>query len=445
LLIHETNDEQWNDDHVDGQLISMHGLAVTPIPLSTMLVVDRSGSMDGSAGENSKIHEAKRAARLYTELLHEESDWLGVTRYNDVAETLEHLDAIRNNRVSINELWEVTNTQLTPDGGTSIGGGIQTAAIEFESNPEGNAMTMIVLTDGKENSDPRVEEVIPNVTSTYENLQIYCVGLGRAIETGPTGHEGIQSDKLEYIANETDAFYNIFETLAGDAYYDLNAFYFKVFADARDRDIIIDPTYWIVPLSEMQEIARVNIAECDREFDFLIMGDMLAHPELKLLIQLEDPTGQIINPTSTVGGVAVQIKEWGDARLIRIKFPPRSESDSYRGVWKLLMQPYIVEETIATHSAIKDISHIPAMAIKEVKGFRLAFLAAVGSDYRMDASVTEARISINQPIHLSAKLTEAWWPAPNGAVIVEITKPNGSVVLRDLYDDGQGHRRYGTG
>jgi len=63
-------------------------------------------------------------------------------------------------------------------------------------------------------------------------------------------------------------------------------------------------------------------------------------------------------------------------------------------------------------------------------------MAAVGSDYRMKASLTQGTISVNQPIHLGAELTEAWWPAPNAAVSVDITKPDGSVVNRNLFDDG---------
>jgi Mg-chelatase subunit ChlD len=425
LFIYNANIDGWSDKPVSERTIHLHGIGVPPIPLSTMMVIDRSGSMSGRVGEDRKIEAASIAGIRYTLLLHDDYDWFGITRYNQTSETIVDLAPISDNKIEAQEKLLDIEGVLGPAGSTCIGCGMVTASEQYDMNQSAPSdhQAMIVLTDGKENVHPYIQEVKEDIKNTYENLQIFCVGIGDPIETGEYGNEGIESSKLQIIADEFDGLYKIIQTLNEEHIYDLESFYFKVFAKAKGHQIVHDPTYWVYPSNQLYEIAEVNIAECDRMADFFIISERMDYMGN---IKLQDPTGAIINPSSTVGSVGVHIKDWENTRLIRIKFPPRSESDSYSGPWKLLLKPIQENKSLVIANPVVGVT----------KRFRVAFMAAVGSDYRMKASVTMGRISVNQAIHLGAELTEAWWPAPNGIVSVDITCPDGAIIHHVLHDDG---------
>jgi hypothetical protein len=63
-------------------------------------------------------------------------------------------------------------------------------------------------------------------------------------------------------------------------------------------------------------------------------------------------------------------------------------------------------------------------------------MASVGSDYRLRASVTPGIVLVGQPLRLTARTTEAWWPNPAATVSVTATLPDGSVTTASLFDDG---------
>ena len=60
----------------------------------------------------------------------------------------------------------------------------------------------------------------------------------------------------------------------------------------------------------------------------------------------------------------------------------------------------------------------------------------MGSDYRLEASLTPGEVLVGEPVHVMARTTEAWWPIPGADVRVTVTRPDGSTVTERLYDDG---------
>jgi hypothetical protein len=444
VVVTNSNDLTWVP-----ATVRLYGMGVDPKALSTMLVIDRSGSMDGSAGDVRKIEAANDAGKLYVNILQDNWDYLGITRYNESNSTIVPLDRISNNKTdALNNLDDYTHSigVLYPTGDTGIGGAMQTASDQFDPSisSSDNAQAMIVLTDGKENEHPYISEVLHGITVVYPDLKIFCVGIGDPIETGAGGIEGIETEKLELISNNTGGLFKIIESIQGDTRYDLEAFYFKIYSIAVGRQTALDPTYLVPYTKETKEIARVNIADCDRDADFLILSESFRDSHPYYSIYLKDPKGQVITPSSTIGGIAVHIKEWGNAQLVRVKFPPRSEADTYSGEWKLFIkpEPMVVESRkvppkkkstsrTATYDTIEDYAVTLAYNF-----YPVGFAVSVGSDYRMKASVTKAKVYKNQPINLGAELTEAWWPAPNGSVTVDVRKPNGSRETKIMYDDG---------
>jgi len=340
IVINNTNEEPTSTSNT----IRLYGSGTDPIPLSTMLVMDRSASMNGNCGTVRKIEAARDAGKLYTELIEDSSDWLGITRYNHTYDTPVHLALISSNRIAAVDLLNGINdmSKLKPDGDTCIGGGMQTASADYSLSPAGNSLAMIVLTDGKENTSPMIADVKLGIHSAYPNLQIFCVGVGDPIETGEWGIEGVETDTLQAIADEFKGMFRVIQSLSGENRYDLESFYFKVFAKATGRSVVLDPMYIVPSISPgIWKVATVDIATCDRDVYFLVMSDVIGS-ETEIL--LKDPTGQTIVPGATVGGIAVHVKSWDKYKLFKIKFPPRSMASSYAGTWELLLNELVASK-----------------------------------------------------------------------------------------------------
>ena len=76
-----------NDPALASQTITLSGNGVSPTPLDSVLVLDRSGSMADPAGDVKKIEALRSAAQLYANLLRFDpitstGDKLGLVKYN---------------------------------------------------------------------------------------------------------------------------------------------------------------------------------------------------------------------------------------------------------------------------------------------------------------------------------------------------------------------------
>lgn len=427
LVISNTNEEPLSTSHT----VRLHGSGTDPIPLSTMLIIDRSASMSAAAGDAVKIEAARDAGILYTELIEDNWDCLGITKFNASASTPVPLDSISINKANAQTVLSDIGSggELYPTGSTGIGGAMEEAANQFTANPAGNSMAMIVLTDGKENEVPWISYAMPGIQATYPDLKIFCVGIGDPIETCSGCLDGVEASKLQRIADDTDALFRVIQSISGEHRYDLEAFYFKAFTKATGRQLALDPMYFMSLTTSLQFVAGVNIVECDRDAYFLIVSDLFRIPDLHSHIYLEDPTGQIIEAGSAIGGISAHVKSWNNCKLIKVKFPAREISHFYSGYWKLFIQP-VSEEDIPYLN--KFVSSFQAYG----GNVPLAFMASVGSDYRLEANLTPGEVLLGQPVHIMAKTTEAWWPIAGATVTAKVTRPNGSIVIVNVFDDG---------
>ena len=428
LVINNTNEEP-----PTSKTVRLYGSGTDPLPLSTMLVIDRSSSMNGMAGVARKIEAIRDAGNLYaTLIMRDDLDYLGITKYNQSNSTPVHLGPIATNLGAAQGLLNDITGQLLPDGSTGIGGAMQTAAADFldpSLNPPENGMAMILLTDGKENEEPLIADVKPAVQTANPELHIYCVGIGDPIETGPYGIDGIETSKLQAIADEFQGMFRVIQSISGMQMYDLERFYFKVFAQATGRQLALDPMYFISFSTTIQHVFSVNIITCDRDADFLLISELFKIPDLQFHIILEDPTGQIIESGSTIGGIGVHVKSLDKYKLVRVKFPPRTQAETYAGLWNVYLKP-IDERTIATMD--KYLSAYPSFG----GNIPIAFMVSVGSDYRLEAFLTPGEVLVGETVHVMARTTEAWWPIPGADVRVTVTRPDGSTVTEKLCDDG---------
>jgi Ca-activated chloride channel family protein len=186
----------------DGQPVEITGFAGGGAsPVTTMLVIDRSGSME----ESDKMAGARDAARAFVDQMRA-GDRTGVIAFNSNARTVEGFTG------SQNDLVEAIS-RIRPDGGTALYDSV-VAGVDALKNESGRR-ALLVLTDGQDcrdsdscprdyGSDHSLRDAIDY--ATQQGQPLYVVGLG---DRGSDDTDGIDEEVLGRLARETagDYFY----------------------------------------------------------------------------------------------------------------------------------------------------------------------------------------------------------------------------------------------
>ena len=171
------------------------GSASQTVPITTMLVIDISGSMD----KNGKLAAAKEAAKAYIDQMRP-GDQAGLMTYDTETYYVQPITA------DINVLATAIDGLVT--GGDTA---MFNALVEAEKNLEAisGRKSIIVLTDGLDNkSQSTVDDVIAGVGQS--GLTISTIGFGDA---STRGQVGLDEAKLKLLAEKTGGLYSF----AGDA------------------------------------------------------------------------------------------------------------------------------------------------------------------------------------------------------------------------------------
>jgi hypothetical protein len=427
-----------NDETAPDTMALLTGTGVAAIPLDAMLVLDRSGSMVDPAGDRIKIEAMAEAAMLFSDLLRNDDgsgsgDRLGAWRYNHQNSRYLGFDYVSDARKNAIELVELSSAaladsaRLRPGGSTGIGGAMQNAAGDLGGPISDRKQVMVLLTDGIENQAPYIMDVLDGIVAGNSNLQIYSVGLGANIEPG----------KLQAITNMgVGGYHQVTEELADESLYDLETFYFKIFANATGMDLVVDPTH-VVDLSSNQPVTvnRARVISSDRSASFLVLDD----PAMRAFYDLEfvSPDGQVVNTGSTVGGIPVHISRRGTYSIYRIVFPSVAEASSYVGDWLLRLTPNGKWDGATVKQVFTDSRFGYGGYVNPHQGLvPVGFAAAVASNYSLDVSVAASHYLPGASVRLEASLSDRGWPATRGEIAATVTTPVGNKHTVDLYDDG---------
>lgn len=159
-------------------------------PLDVMLLIDRSGSM----GSEGKMDAAKNAAKMFVDLMRTR-DKIGVVDFDDVASLTRSLTQIDADRTVITDTKEAIDG-LFPRNYTSIGGALLEGHQELNAKGADDPVrTMILLSDGLENSSPYVRDVLSDIVD--DQIVVHTVGLG----------SNADQDLLHTIAKQTGGEY----------------------------------------------------------------------------------------------------------------------------------------------------------------------------------------------------------------------------------------------
>ncbi|RIL06841.1 hypothetical protein DCC79_15190 [bacterium] len=161
----------------------------TPVPVDVMLVMDQSNSM----GDDSKLANAKVAARRFLEKTDMTVSRVGLVAFNETAglfSGLTHDKALIEGKIDL----------LQPGGRTNISGAIDVALKELLRDPQGHEMAMIVLTDGV-NTVPA--DPVPVAAARAKDAKVTVVTFCAGGECDPG---------LEPAASRPDLYFNVRDT-----------------------------------------------------------------------------------------------------------------------------------------------------------------------------------------------------------------------------------------
>jgi len=419
--------------------ILLKGAGISPIPIDSALVLDRSGSMSETAGDRTKIDALGAAVDLYANLLRPNTggtgDRIALIKYNSAAQVYVPFDFADTNLPQINTKTDAPALAdpngLLPQGSTSIGGGMQTGAAQLPL-PASAARkhVMVVLTDGIENTPPLIDSVLPSIHANDPALRIYSVGLGTDIDPS----------KLQEITNVTNGYHQVSDDLSGPSLFDLETFYFKIFANATDSQIALDPTVPVtVAGSSPIMVERARITSSDHRATFLVLN--LPAEEKSYTLQLLDPNGNIIGPGSSVGGVAVKVVHRDTFTIYNVVFPGTLPPAAYAGDWVLRLLPKgapVIGSVTTPH--LSNVSFGAPRPMPQIFSpaavVQVGFAALVGSDYRLGVDLLSPSYLPGSLVSIVASLSDSGVPQLKGRVTAMITAPDHTSSTILLYDDG---------
>ena len=358
-----------------------YGAAGKTINVDVALVIDSSGSMSWNDPNDLR----KDAAKYFVDLL-SVGDWVAVVDFDEYVVVWKHLTNITNQAVK-NEIKAAID-KVDSHGWTNIGGGLLAGYNELNSVQTGNRKAAILLTDGFHNTGIHPRNVVPKYKA--KGWPVYTIAL-----TGDADEK-----LLRWIASETGG-----KFIKAEKAEDLLEIYNDLKKIIKKQSVIQKVTGEI---SQNESITqRVFIDQSIKSFDVSVSWK---GSDLDLYLYYPNGTKVELNASSPTGTNDPNIYYVSSAtyELYTVNNPTL-------GTWKY------------------------KIVAKQVTG-KEAFTATVAATTEMmlSISIDKAEYYLNEPVTITATLTNLSGGIENANVVANITKPNGYVESLNLHDEGFG-------
>ena len=289
-----------------------------PKDVDVMLVFDRSGSMSlpSHTAGMTKIEHARRAVALFVDLIRKDrSHRIGLVTFSTTAAMPPAFVGLRpatdpNEQTLIGPPPHNAGlvAAIVPDGVTSIGAGLSLAQAQFPAvTPATNTRTILLLTDGLQNTPPMIADVEASLGGT----QLSVLGFGTAAS--------IDSGLLTRLARDHSGLFSRAEDGLS-----LRKFFVLAFGNIFESGISMDPLYELP--AGATEAAPIELRVCGESRLTVVLG--WEQPESRLLLSLVTPGGTVVD-AATAGLVASAGDTWA---WLRLPLPFAGERD---GTWQI--------------------------------------------------------------------------------------------------------------
>ncbi|MEW8357039.1 MAG: choice-of-anchor X domain-containing protein [Candidatus Thiodiazotropha sp.] len=271
------------------------GLTCGEKPIHAIVVFDRSGSMVYPPSDPvKKYDEAASATVLFldTWLMNDppSDTMVGLVFYDDAA----YFDSGATTNTTLDLLSAGKRDQINasfaanyPDhGSTSIGGGLLKAMDTDGFNigavlPDSQHRTVIVLTDGRENANPRMNDAAVTQGLGDGHIDGYVLGIGDGTQ--------IDVDKLNHLADILNHYPSSLATDLDD--FEVEKFFLQILAETQGLEFSTDPGYEITVGGT--DSRSVPVAAGTQRVNFVVVWN---NPSVELSFTLNDPSGTPVVP-----------------------------------------------------------------------------------------------------------------------------------------------------
>lgn len=375
------------------------------------LVLDHSGSMSDDAGDGTtKVDKVRQAAGIFVDAMLA-GDGLAIVRFDDTAQTLMPVTDVGPAGTGAGRttaMGHITGSELDPAGSTSIGAGVVAGKATLDAaqalgTPHYDVTAMLVLTDGEENTPPRLSAVGSSITANT-----FAIGLGQP--------ENISTVALATLTQGHSGYLLITGALTPDQSDRLNKYFVQALAGITNAQIVLDPSS-VLSVGAVHRIP-FTVTEADYGLDVFLLTNS---PQV-FDFELEAPDGERFSPTSGSTMTNLQYVQATAMAYYRLSLPgdPASSSGTHAGTWYVLLRiadrksPSGQGESVATEAS--HASTVPYDVVVHCY-----------TSLRFQAQATQIGFDPGATVAVSAGLTEYDVPVDGRAHCwADVTRPDQS-------------------
>jgi hypothetical protein len=400
------------------------------------LVLDHSGSMSEDRGDGvSKIQSLREAASIFVDVMLE-GDGVALVRFNQAADLLtgvttlgpasDPFDPGRSNVKSI-----VNSNQLDPGGSTSIGAGIQTGRQALNAAPSFNVDSLVVLTDGMENTAPFIADVASSI-----NAFTYSVGLGTP--------ENISVAALQAISGNHGGYLLITGAISADNRFLLQKYFLQILAGISNAEIVLDPQGYLLP--GQGQVIPFPVTEADAGLDVILLTP---YPDF-VNFRIQTPMGPIIDPSTPASHPYIEFVRSRGVSYYRLSLPVEliPQRLDQGGTWRVLLdigRPRDTTPGVSTRLNRDQVfaqSQVLATTGGAQRGLPFSVLIHAYSNLSLRARAQQSGYEPGADVQLTATLSESGAPIQRTAAVwAEVTAPSNTTFQVNLAPSGEGTYR----
>ncbi|MFF0267464.1 LodA/GoxA family CTQ-dependent oxidase [Kribbella sp. NPDC004536] len=422
--------------------VTVTGNTVARTTAATALVLDRSGSMSEDRGDGQSKHTAlQQAANIFVDVMLE-GDGVGIVRFNEDAQPLQSVLELGPGGLSDlnrNATHDTINgTGLDPSGSTSIGDGIFEGRGLLDAAPAYDVKSLVVLTDGMENSPRWISDVAAQI-----NSRTYAVGLGQP--------QNISVPALQTISGNNGGYLLVTGAITADNRFLLQKYFLQILAGISNAEIVLDPD-GVLTRGTVQRIP-FQLTDGDSGVDVVLLTP---RPDI-VDFRLQTPNGLLLEPWRAMAEPAMRYVAGDGVSYYRLTLPTQLVPGRFdqAGTWHALLtigRPHTDPDPDGTDGADLSIlrgRNAPAVASRPFE-FQRAFAVANEpavvqrglpyslvvhsySNVSLSATADQRSYEPGAEIVVRATLTQSGVPVDGDPYLwAEVTQPDGSVLNVEL-------------
>lgn len=254
--------------------------AVAKPTVASMLVLDRSGSMDDPSGIPGKkrIDVLHDAAPTFVELLGD-MDGVGVVAFDTDAALVAAVAqagplGFGNGRTAAKSA--ISNHLTNLAGTTSIGDGVELAHDSLVGITGYDQKAVVVFTDGQENTAKFIDDIASKIDD-----RVYAIGLGTVNELNPIA--------LSKLVSNTGGYLILTGPLTVSEQFRVAKYFLQILSGVVNNQIVVDPDGYL----GLKSLVRVpfDLTEADTSVDVILLSPLRKY----INFRLEAPTGDMID------------------------------------------------------------------------------------------------------------------------------------------------------